>query len=57
MCFGGVEQKKLFCLGFWSLNDKEKGMTKTFSGKKLTKKLYLVYLEVNLQESRCACCI
>ena len=35
----------------------EKGMTKTFSSKKLTSKQCVVYFEVKVQQNRCALCI
>ena len=46
-----------FGVRFWRLNDGEKGMTDTFSGRKLTSKLCCVYLEVKLQQNTCTCCI
>ena len=42
---------------FGGLNDTEKGMTKAFSGYKLTRKLLLVYLEVKLYQNTFFCCI
>ena len=50
-------QDERFGLRFLRLNDKEKGMTIAFCGTKLATKLCLVYLEVELQENRCACCL
>ena len=50
-----LKQEQRFGLRFWKLNDKEKGMTKIFRGKKLTSKLCLVHLQVKLQQNRCAC--
>ena len=52
--FEVLKQEERFGLHFWSLNDKEKGMTNAFSSKKLTSKLCLVYLEIKLQQNKCA---
>ena len=35
------------------LNDMKEGTNNAFSGMKLTTKLWLVYLEIKLQENRC----
>ena len=39
----------MFRLCFYSLKDKEGGIPNAFSAKKLTSKVYLVYLEIKLQ--------
>ena len=51
-----LKQEEKFDLRFWTLKDKEKGMTNVFSGRKLTSKLCLVYLEVKLEKNKCSCC-
>ena len=52
-----LKEEEMFGLPFLGLNDKEKGLTNAFTCKKLTSKLYLVYLDVKLQENTCAHCI
>ena len=52
-----LKQQESFGLRFLGLNDREKSMTIVFNGKKLTSKLYRVYLDAKLQQKRCLCCI
>ena len=52
-----LKQEEGFGLPVWRLNDREKGITNAFSGKKLTRKLYAVYFEIKVQQNRCDCCI
>ena len=55
MYFDVVKQKEKVDLGFWRLNDRQKGMTNAFSGKNQIVKLCLVYLHFKQQQSTCAC--
>ena len=50
MHFEVLKQEEKFGLRFWMLNDRGKGMINTLSKKKLTSKLWLVYLQVKLQQ-------
>ena len=47
-----LKREKRFRCCFRRLNAKKKGKAKTFGTYKLTRKLYLVYLEVKLQQHR-----
>ena len=53
ICFEILKQQQMFYLRVWTLNHNEKGMNKAFSSYKLTSKLWMVYLEVTLQQSIC----
>ena len=50
-------QEERFRLCFWRVNDTNKNMTKAVSGSKLASKLYIVHLEVKVQQNRCSCSI
>ena len=57
MYLEALKEEERFVLLFLRLNDKERAMNNAFSGYKLTSKLFLLYLEVKLQDKTCACCI
>ena len=57
MCLEDLKEEEWFHLRFWRLNNKEKGMNNAFSDYKLSSKLWLVYLEVKLRQTRCGFCI
>ena len=58
MCLEVLKKKKeKFGLRFLRLKEREKGITNVFMEKKLTRKLYLVHLEVKIQVITCASCI
>ena len=46
-----LKKEEIFCLSFWKLNNKEKGMRYTFGAKNLTNKVRFMDLEVKLQEN------
>ena len=45
-----LKQEEKFGLCFWSLHDRKKGTTKAFNSFKLTRKPFLVYLQVKLEQ-------
>ena len=49
-----LKQEEMFGFRFWRLKDRKKGMPNAISGKKLTSKMYLVYLHVKLTQYDCA---
>ena len=52
-----LKQEERFHLRFSSLNYKEKGINNVFGSYNVTSKLWLLYLEVKLQQHRWNSCI
>ena len=47
-----MKEGKRFGLSFWKLHDTKRGTTKAFGSYKVTSKLCLIYLELQLQQDR-----
>ena len=52
-----LKQEERFGLCFWTLNNRQKGTTNAFTSYKQKRKLYLVCLDVKLQQNKYSCCI